>query len=155
MEADSVSDSLSFSLRVRAGKMAAPQSGTSACARGQLLSSMATAPWQLARGGGRIPEFGARKGWNQRDRRPSSVGTAGGPVARRELRLRRRTAPGAAGGEVGLDCGRGVSQKPVRGDRGLACGGQSDRLDGFLLRQAFLVEDQPALCILAHFSHPI
>ena len=32
--------------------MAAPQSGTSACARGQLLSSMATAPWQLARWAG-------------------------------------------------------------------------------------------------------
>lgn len=65
--------------------MAAPQSGTSACARGQLLSSMATAPWQLARGA--VRELGDRRGWNQLDAPPPG-GPAGAEDPRRELRLR-------------------------------------------------------------------
>lgn len=96
MEADSVSDSLSLSLRVRAAKMAAPQSGTSACARGQLLSSMATAPWQLARGAGP----GAQS-WKRLEpaSRPSSVDSEGVGGLRRELRrLGGRAARRQSGG---------------------------------------------------------
>lgn len=140
MEADSVSDSLGFSLRVRAVKMAAPQSGTSACARGQLLSSMATAPWQLARVGGSGSSAPEKAGTSTTDAPPppaqrAALRRGGNCDCDQERPLERLNSR-----EVRLGCGRGARQEPVRGNHRLACGGQSERLDGFLLPQASLIE---------------
>lgn len=116
--------------------MAAPQSGTSACARGQLLSSMATAPWQLARRGGSGSSAPEKPGISTPDAPPPSAQRAaqqqGGNCDSEE---RPRTAR-EAGGNIGRDWARSLL-------------GDTERETSWVLATS-----GHSLCTLARFSHP-